>query len=110
MVGASLKSVHGPAVIVFTIAALLVSWGYTIHAIPADKPVISDAWQNLTLAYNLSRYGVMSLSHDTADLAPSSRREPLPVAFLALHMASVEAIHGKMTLAGYQKGFRHWPS
>ncbi len=92
------------AVIVFTIAALVASWRYTIHAIPADRPVINDAWQNLTLAYNLSRYGVMSLSHDTADLAPSSRREPLPVAFLALHMASVEAVHDKMTLEGYQKG------
>jgi hypothetical protein len=92
------------AVIAFTIAALLVSWGYTIHRIPRDRSVIHDAWQNLTLAYNLSHHGVMSLSQDRADLAPSSRREPLPVAFLALHMALVEALHGKMTLEGYQKG------
>lgn len=92
------------AVIVFTIAALLASWGYTIHGIPADRPIINDAWQNLALAYNLSHHGVMSLSHDSADLAPSSRREPLPVAFLAFHMASVEAVHGKMTLEGYQEG------
>ncbi|MCA1850904.1 MAG: hypothetical protein LC647_00490, partial [Beggiatoa sp.] len=63
------------AVIAFTIAALLVSWGYTIHRIPRDRPVIHDAWQNLTLAYNLSHHGVMSLSQDRADLAPSSRRE-----------------------------------
>ena len=92
------------AVIVFTIATLLVSWESTIQRIPADRPVIHDAWQNLTLAYNLSHHGVMSLSHNSADLAPSSRREPLPVAVLAIHMASVEAVHGKMTLEGYQKG------
>jgi hypothetical protein len=92
------------AVIVFTIATLLASWESTIQRIPADRPVIHDAWQNLTLAYNLSHHGVMSLSHDSADLAPSSRREPLPVAFLAFHMASVEALYGKMTLEGYEKG------
>jgi hypothetical protein len=92
------------AVIVFTIATLLASWESTIQRIPADRPVIHDAWQNLTLAYNLSHHGVMSLSHDSADLAPSSRREPLPAAFLAFYMASVEAVYGNMTLGGYGTG------
>lgn len=98
------RALQKRAVIAFTIAALLVSWGSTIHGIPADRPIINDAWQNLTLAYNLSHHGVMSFSHDGADLAPSSRREPLPVAFLALHMAAVEAVHGKVTLEEYQTG------
>lgn len=91
-------------VVPIPIAALLVSWASTIQRIPANKPVAFDAWQNLTLAYNLSHHGVMSLSRDSAHLIPSSRREPLPVFFLALHMASVQSLYGDMTLHEYERG------
>ncbi len=92
------------AVTAVTIATLLLSWGSAMHRVPANEPVLYDAWQNLTLAYNLAHHGVLSLSQDSARLSPSNMREPLPVAFLALHMASVEAIYGAMTLEQYQKG------
>ena len=91
-------------VVAFVIGALLVSWASTIQRIPAERREKHDAWQNLSLAYNLSHHGVMSLSHDSADLAPSSRREPLPVVFLAFYMTSVEALYGHMTLDGYETG------
>ncbi len=90
--------------IAVTAAALLWSWGAEIHRLPANRAVVYDGWQNLTLAYNLSHHGVMSLSPDSARLNPSNRREPLPVAFLALHMGFVETIYGPMTLEQYRKG------
>jgi len=92
------------AVIAVTITALLWSWGSAIHRVPANGPVLYDAWQNLTLAYNLSHHGVVSVSSDSARLRPSNKREPLPTAFLALHMASIEAVYGAMTLQQYQNG------
>lgn len=63
-----------------------------------------DSWDNLTLAYNLSHHGTISITRSDVRPPPTSRREPLPVAFLALYIASVEAIYGKMPLQAYGQG------
>lgn len=91
-------------VIAFTTAALFVSWGSTIDKIPRDGIVTYDSWDNLTLAYNLSHHGTISIATSDVHPRPTSRREPLPVAFLALNIASVEAIYGKMPLEAYGQG------
>ncbi len=98
------KAVIKWLVIAFTTAALFLSWESTIDNIPRDGIVTYDSWDNLTLAYNLSHHGTISIAESGVRRPPTSRREPLPVAFLALYMASVEAIYGKMPLEAYAQG------
>ena len=93
------------AAIVCTTVALIVSWGSTLDNIPRDGIVTYDSWDNLTLAYNLSHHGTISITkNDLRPPPPTNKREPLPVAFLALYIASVEAIYGTMPLQAYEQG------
>src|SRR5690606_23977248 len=72
--------------VVFTCVALVYGWTGRTNDVPIVQP---DAYENLTAAYNLAHHGVISLDPHASEPPPSEYREPLPIAVLALYIATV---------------------
>lgn len=72
--------------VVFTCVALVYGWTGRTNDFPIVQP---DAYENLTAAYNLAHHGVISLDPHASEPPPSEYREPLPIAVLALYIATV---------------------
>jgi hypothetical protein len=82
-------------------AVLLVVWVECI----SNKGVEKDAAQNVQLAFNLERHGVISME-DEAPYVPSNYREPLPVLVTAGLMQAIDSVAGPASLQTYTDGAR----
>ncbi|WP_234571696.1 hypothetical protein [Rhodohalobacter sp. 614A] len=77
---------------------------FYMHGLIDNKPIVSDAVQNLRMAYHLYNSGVLSNENDTTVVPePTNYREPIPpivtAAFIALHPGL-----NKVTLQSLQSG------
>lgn len=89
----SYRESHARIVLVVLILALTVSLNFKL----TDKPNSADARQNLEGAYNLAYHGIISRKTVDEGLEPSNYREPLPIAFLAAHIALHPALSSGLT-------------
>lgn len=71
--------------VAITAVALLLAW----VVVPSGEEIDRDALENLTAAYNLSRYGIISFDKSGGALEPGLRREPLPIIVLAGYMSAL---------------------
>lgn len=81
--------------------ALLVFWSTRIN----DDTIYADAGQNLWMALNLERVGMISLS-ETAPYKPTMIREPLPIFVGALAVRAVDSVLGPAPPSEYFYGKR----
>lgn len=63
---------------------------FYMNGLITKEPIVSDAVQNLRMAYHLYNSGILSIEHDTTVTpTPTNYREPVPpvvsAAFIALH-------------------------
>lgn len=74
--------------------------------IPSGAQVEKDAFQNLSMAYNLVHHGVMSIDTETDPeaLRPSRYREPLPVLVIAAFLVAFEDELGNQSLFDLSDG------
>ncbi|HKO88589.1 MAG TPA: hypothetical protein VJU83_08735 [Burkholderiales bacterium] len=107
---ATVLSVHALSLreklfISLTLAALLAAW----ILVPSESHIRRDALENLTAAYNLSHYGVISLDdgqkrEPTPEREPSLEREPLPIIVLAGYISVLRPWLGEQSIAELQQG------
>jgi hypothetical protein len=69
------------------IVLLAACLAFSLNFLLTDAPNSSDARQNLTAAHNLAYRGMISLSESANKSKPTNYREPLPIVFLAAHIA-----------------------
>ncbi|HKY03077.1 MAG TPA: hypothetical protein VJM53_11050 [Burkholderiales bacterium] len=84
------------------LTALALLWAWTF--LPSGSVIHRDALQNLTAAYNLSHYGVMSLDQTGTTLEPTLEREPVPIFALAIHMKALGPWIGDKKIEALQEG------
>jgi hypothetical protein len=89
--------------LVVSVTALILC-GFWLSQI-SDSAIENDGSQNLQMALNLDREGVMSLD-DSAPFAPSMYREPLPVWSTALMVKLVDWLLGPADTDDYFQGPR----
>ena len=76
-----------------------------MNGLISSKPIVSDAEQNLSMAYHLYNHGVYSISSGTTtDPIPTNYREPVPPTVTALFMALHPAIDKNATLESLHSG------
>jgi hypothetical protein len=88
-------------VLLMTAVALVSFWTTRI----TGSDVVADASQNLWMALNLEKHGVISLS-EAPPVVPSMQREPLPAVVGALAVRVVDGLLGAAPEAEYFHGRR----
>ena len=75
--------------------------------LPSGDPIEEDAYENLSIAYNLAFHDVISLGEmkkGLPDLRPTNYREPLPPFILSLYLKALQRFQGPLTLDFLEKG------
>lgn len=75
-----------------------------MNGLITDKPITSDAAQNLRMAYHLYNHGVLSNAGDIESPPPSNYREPVPPIVYAIGMYLHPGIDTNTPLQSLQRG------
>ena len=93
---------RGSAFIALSVILVFGLWAFKATGTLIDK----DAYQNLSMAYNLVHHGILSLDTDRPPeaLRPSRYREPLPILTLAAYLRVFDARLGDKPLEALLEG------
>lgn len=75
-----------------------------MNGLVSNKPITSDAQQNLRMAYHLHKHNVLSKAGETSTPSPTNYREPVPPIVSALFMYVHPGIDKDTPLASLENG------
>lgn len=75
-----------------------------MNGLITNKPITSDAQQNLRMAYHLYKHNVLSKAGETTTPSPTNYREPVPPVVTAFFMYVHPGIDKNAPLASFENG------